>query len=134
MFGIISGMQKDFAGWHIEKTRLQGLTQVPYCHEQEIWWMAVGCNIGYEEDGKGVSFARPVLIIKKFSYRFILGVPFSSTSRTGPYYYRVNVTGHDSTALLSQIRAFDARRLLIPFGCVSAEEFQAIKEKLKNLF
>ena len=36
-----------------------------FFNEKEVWWVTIGINIGLEIYGKGSSFTRPVLILKK---------------------------------------------------------------------
>ena len=37
-----------------------------YPKEGEVWMTSLGRNIGFEQNGSGDNFSRPVLIIKKF--------------------------------------------------------------------
>ncbi|PID34747.1 MAG: hypothetical protein CR971_01625 [candidate division SR1 bacterium] len=36
-----------------------------FINMREIWYVSLGNNIGYEEDGKGNDYKRPVLVLKK---------------------------------------------------------------------
>jgi len=109
-------VEKNFLGWYERKIVVQGDETVRYFYEREVWWAAVGCNVGFEEDGKGFDFARPVLIVRKFNEHFFIGVPLSTTSKTGRYYYRFESSPGCKTALLSQVRALDAKRLEASIG------------------
>ncbi|OGG59191.1 hypothetical protein A2765_01200 [Candidatus Kaiserbacteria bacterium RIFCSPHIGHO2_01_FULL_56_24] len=42
-------MQKDFDRWNKEKKHLHGDGGRPFYHVREIWWCAVGTNIGFEK-------------------------------------------------------------------------------------
>ncbi len=33
--------------------------------EREVWYCYLGLNVGFEQDGKGDSFLRPVLVLRK---------------------------------------------------------------------
>ena len=48
--------------------------------------MNIGKNIGYEQNGKGDEFLRPVVVLRKFSNRYFLGVPLSSKEKGGNYF------------------------------------------------
>lgn len=115
-------MFKDFSDWHSKKRLI---------HEQEIWWVAIGCNVRFEEDGKGEEYARPVLILRKFNQYLFYGVPLSTTSKRGPYYCEFTYKdGVKSAALLSQMRAFDANRLLRKDGVINDKDYQTVQERL----
>jgi len=49
-------------------------------NEQDIFFMYVGNNIGFEQDG-GKDFLRPVLVYKKFNNRVFLGIPLTFKSK-----------------------------------------------------
>jgi mRNA interferase MazF len=124
-------MQKDFTAWHARKSTLNSLSERPYFYEREVWWVAIGHNIGDEEDGKGKKFARPVLVLRKFNRNLFYGVPLSTTKNRGPYHHPFNrQDGSLSVALLSQLRAYDTRRLLDKHGDISKEAYGALQAKL----
>ena len=127
---------KDFAGWEaVKRKRDADTTPPPYFHEREVWWVALGINIGFEEDGKGPEYARPVLIARKFNARFFYGVPLSTTDKRGVFYYPFSYKPErTSVALLSQARALDARRLIRKDGMAPHPDFAAICEGVAALF
>jgi hypothetical protein len=55
---------KDFDGWNNEKQRINKTDKKRFFKEREIWWCALGINIGVEIDGKNGAYERPVLIFK----------------------------------------------------------------------
>ena len=122
---------KRFKAWNKLKFKLHFNTNVPAGYkERDIWWVAVGHNVGTEEDGKGKDFNRPVLIIKGFSKYQFWGVPLSTTQKTGKYYHQFVVNGKVSSALLSQLRVYDTKRFISKYGMVNAKDFGTIKQKL----
>lgn len=123
---------KRFRAWHKLKYRMNFSTSVPAGYkERDIWWVSIGHNVGTEEDGKGEMFNRPVLIVRGFSRYQFWGVPLSTTEKTGIYYHQFVVNGKVSTALLSQLRVYDTRRLISKYGMASASDFQTVKEQIK---
>lgn len=98
---------------------------------REVWWVSIGRNIGFEEDGKGNYYNRPVLILQGFSKDFFLGIPLSHTKNRGKYYHEFLLDGKDvSVALLSQIRSFDSLRLISKRGMINIQDYDDIKKKL----
>jgi hypothetical protein len=125
---------KRFRAWHKLKVSINSSEySVAGYKERDIWWVSIGHNIGTEEDGKNDTFNRPVLVVKGFSKYQFWGLPLSTTSNTGPYYYKFVVNGKVSTAILSQLRVFDTKRLINKYGMIGIKEFGLIKAKLIDL-
>src|SRR3989339_1603568 len=122
-------MDQDYDSWNVKKKELSNGGRV-YFHKGDIWLASIGKNIGDEEDGKHSSFERPILIVRKFNNNIFLGIPLTSNEeKNGKYYHKlVSFTG--STAILSQIRLFDAKRLLRHMGRINNDELNEIKIKL----
>ena len=47
----------------------------PLITEGDLWWCAIGENVGIESAGKGRNFTRPVIVLKKFGRHGFLGIP-----------------------------------------------------------
>ena len=60
-------MKKDFQTWHHAKAQIDEKDRRVFFHEREIWFCHLGVNIGFEQDGKGESFGRPVVVFRKFN-------------------------------------------------------------------
>lgn len=124
---------KRFRAWHKLKYRIHFNTNIPLGYkERDIWWVSLGHNVGTEEDGKGQMFNRPVLIVRGFSRYQFWGIPLSTTSKTGKYYHQFMCNGKVSTALLSQLRVFDTKRLISKYGMVGIKDFKEIKIKVTD--
>lgn len=122
---------KRFNAWTKLKRKIHNRTDIPAGYkEREIWWVALGHNIGVEQDGKNENFDRPVLIIKGFSKYQFWAVPLSTTDKDGPYYHKVVVNGVVSNVLLSQLRVLDTRRFIRKYGMLNSKDFAEIKLKL----
>ena len=77
-----------------------------------MWWCRVGVNVGFEMDGQGETFERPVVIIKKFNLDVCLVIPLTARPKKGKYYFSIGkIADRDATAVLSQIRFIDRKRL-----------------------
>ncbi len=128
-------MEKDYQTWTPVKIKVNNKELSPRgFKEREIWICNVGDNIGFEEDGKGEDYTRPVLILKVFNRRFCYIVPLSTTNKRGKFYYPFEGnTGKVSVALLSQLRAIDSVRLRDKIGFATKEGFNAIKKQTIQL-
>ncbi len=125
--------EKPFDIWNPFKQSIHKRLDRVLFNEREIWWCHVGINVGFEIDGKGEPFARPVLILRKFSRGMFLGIPFTSSERTGSWYVPVSFEGRTSNLVLSQIRVFDVRRLQRRIVAINETEFKQIKKQLAEL-
>ena len=125
---------KDFKRWHTQKEMIHEKHPRVYFHEREIWFCAVGANIGFEQDGSGVSFLRPVVIVRKFNNEVCWIVPLTKTSKIGKYYFKFSFDDSgESSAILSQIRLIDAKRLKYKAGNMKPEDFTMLKESMRGL-
>jgi len=128
-----STMQKDFSVWHEKKGRVDEKDR-PFFNEREIWFAAIGLNIGVEQNGSGVDFLRPVVIFRKFNSESFWAIPLTRTEKKGAFYFLFSFEpGTISVANLSQLRLIDSKRLAYLVGEMSEADFVAVKEKLKAL-
>lgn len=132
-------MKKDFVKWHNEKTEIHNDKIRPFFHEREVWFSSLGENVGFEQDGRGEKFLRPLLILRKFNNEVAWIVPLTRTQKSGKYYFHfslidsVGKTKEESVAILSQIRLVDAKRLDYKIGDIPEDEFRKLKEALVAL-
>lgn len=119
--------------WNALKKKMNREENVPFFKERDIFFIKMGKNIGHEQDGKGDSFRRPVIILKKFNDRLFWGIPLSSQEKNGKYYYKFSFHNKQQRALLSQLRLFDASRIMDKIGMINERDFKNVKEKIKGL-
>jgi mRNA-degrading endonuclease toxin of MazEF toxin-antitoxin module len=82
----------------------------------------------------GEEFLRPAVIIRKFNNEVLWVIPLTKSQKTGPYYLQFSFEeGVVSSAILSQIRLIDAKRLMYLKGYMSKEEFEKLREKIRAL-
>jgi len=94
--------------------------------------------VGFEQDGAGENYLRPVLIVKKFNNEIFWGIPLTKSVKDEPkdkrYYYSLSFAENViSLAILSQIRLIDAKRLKYKLGDMEEKEFLETKEALVAL-
>jgi len=127
-------MRKNFQSWHNKKTTINEAKKRPFFHEKEIWWCSLGVNVGFEQDGGGEDFLRPVIVFRKFNNEIFWGIPLTHTQKKTKYYFQF-IFGDkiSSTAILSQIRLIDASRLSHKLGNLSDGDLGELTKKFKTL-
>lgn len=126
---------KNFDKWNDVKKRINGKIKTPQIRQREIYWANIGENIGFEQNGKGEDFVRPVIVFKKFNNDFFMGVPLTSTSKSGKYYFEFEfLDDTKSYAILSQMRAFDSKRIKHKVGMIHHDDFEKLQEKIGKLY
>jgi len=124
---------KQFDKWNKVKQNIENKNNV-YFHNRDIFYAHIGENIGYEQSGKGDNFVRPVLIYKKFNNNVFLGIPLSTTSNRGKYYFEFNFKEKkNSVAILSQIKLIDSKRLDRKIGKINQNDFVKLKKQLLGI-
>ena len=129
--------EKDFNKWNNQKKELDEITYVNvYFKEREIWWSKLGLNVGFEQDGKGDQFKRPILILKKFNKNVILVVPLTTKKKMSKYYVEciVNKDAMFRMSIISQIRLIDSKRLVDKIGMINSVSFTEIKKQIRAFF
>lgn len=128
---------KKFDEWNEAKKQIQNETIKVGYKNRDIFYIKMGHNIGYEQDGKGDDFVRPVVVLKGFNKEVFLGIPLSSKDKEGKFYYQFEFEKDNSMvkniAILSQIRLFSTKRLLNKIGMISESDFEKLKDKLREL-
>lgn len=54
------------------------MEEIPKITEGEVWWVAIGENVGVEINGKSRYFSRPVIVFRKLSHLGFMGIPLST--------------------------------------------------------
>src|SRR5438105_794350 len=99
----LTSMEKDFDRWNRHKKKVNDISDRPFYHTREIWWCAVGVNVGNELDGTGKEHDRPVLVIRPFNAETFFGVALIGHPRVGRYYFPLGkVDDREAVANLSQ--------------------------------
>lgn len=126
-------MSKKFSEWNELKIQLHNNKKEQYFKERDIFWVSIGVNIGFEQDGKGEIFSRPVLIVKKYGKNIFFGIPLSTQLKEGSFFFDFELDGQKSSALLVQARIYDAKRLENKIGKIFVDDFKRLKTKLGEL-
>ncbi len=122
--------KKDFSKWNREKKRIHCRVNEVYAHPREVWWCALGVNVGAETDGKNENFERPMLVLRVYNKETLLVLPITSKKKVDAFHCAVRVEFGTVWIKLTQARVISNRRLIRKVGVLSLVEF----EKVKNSF
>ena len=126
-------MQKDFEKWNQLKQKIDSTNKQIIYKDRDVWWWSIGINIGHEENGKNDFFTRPILILRKFNKQIFLGVPLTTKCKENKFYFRINFKDKEQSAMLSQIRVFESKKLRKRMGELPNNQFMAIKNAISGI-
>jgi mRNA-degrading endonuclease toxin of MazEF toxin-antitoxin module len=90
-------------------------------------------NVGFEQDGTGANYDRPVLIIQGFNSHVFFGVALTGKKKYGKFFMPIGeVEGREASVILSQTRLIDTKRLIRKAGTLDIDIFEKICEELKQ--
>lgn len=128
-------MEKDFDKWNLEKKRLHSMGLRKSAHQRDVWWCALGLNLGSEEDGKGWNYLRPVLILKSFGNVVCTILPISTSNKE--HWTKIDIgfiNNRPSKILLNQIRSVDTRRLIRKICRLDNSKYEEIRKAVRDIF
>lgn len=108
--------------------------KIPKITEAEVWWVAVGENIGIEMNGKSEFFSRPTIIFKKLNHLAFMGIPLSAKGKDDSWHVSFEFQNKRVYAALSQARVFSTARLYSRLGEVTEANMKKIREGFRNLY
>lgn len=127
-------MEKDFQKWHKIKVGLNNAPTRMFFHEREVWWCSIGVNVGFEQDGRGEHFARPILVFKKFNNEVFWAIPLSTKVKKGKFYVSIELGDNvPRVVIISQLRLVDAKRLIDKISTISNDNYKLIQKAVINL-
>lgn len=106
----------------------------PFVNVGDIWWTHIGHNIGYEINGKGKRFVRPVIVLHKLNAYIFLCVPLTSANKSGSWYVSFSFQDKISVACLHQIRVIDYRRFADKFGEADEQDLKKTQKGFYSLY
>lgn len=118
----------EFRDWIEVKADVHERISLPNFSEGEIWWCAVGRNVGVEINGKSKTFARPVIVLRKLNKRSFMAVPLTSKRHEGTWYVSFSFKGIEEYAVLAQSRIMSTVRLYQRIG--RADEIDMLKIRI----
>ncbi len=128
-------MEKEFDGWNEEKKKIEIREVNPKLFPQygEVWMLALGKNIGREQNGSGQDFSRPILVIKKFNNEIFWVLPLSTKQKKIDFYYNfTDVHNAKASVIISQIRLVHIKRFERKMYEMNSSDIQEIKRRLRE--
>ena len=122
-----------FDDWSIQAQALHQQSKRHHYHEREVWWAHLGKNIGWEQNGSGQEFLRPVLVIRKFRHELCWIVPVTQTIRSGRYYFELDAKKCRGQLILTQLKAVDSVRLVKKIERLDQPQFDQIRMSIRRL-
>jgi|GluameStandDraft_1065615.scaffolds.fasta_scaffold49570_1 mRNA interferase MazF len=125
---------KRFEEWIEVKSDLHKIAIVRRIREGEIWWCALGENVGVEINGKSKTFARPVLILRKLGKYSFMGIPLTSKEHEGSWYAMFYFRNTAQYAALAQARVVSVSRLYKKIGEADRQDIFLVRDKFRQLY
>jgi mRNA-degrading endonuclease toxin of MazEF toxin-antitoxin module len=125
---------KNFDEWNRVKKEIDSITTDIKPHKREVWWASLGLNIGSEQDGRGDTFERPVLILTRLSNNTFYVAPLSTKCKHIVFHKELQHDNVKGFVLLDQIKVIDKKRLKRKIGKVDAGYFESLVTQFKGLF
>lgn len=124
---------KNHRTWSDQKTYLDKQdVRAPYFHEREVWFCAIGHNIGTEIDGKGAQYSRPVLILKRAHRHLLIGIPLTTKQKPGVFRKSIGIVNQrPAIAILAHVRSYSSKRLIRKIDVISRDIFTSIKKAIE---
>ena len=124
------------AEWFPLKETKHGIEwdKLPKISNGEVWWLAIGENMGVEINGKSNYYSRPVLVFKKLNHLGFMGIPLTTQTHTGSWYVNFRFQGKEVCAALSQARVFSTTRLYNRLGQIAEDDMAKIKDGFYELY
>jgi mRNA interferase MazF len=121
-----------FDVWNTQKKVLQKTEPNLFPAEGEVWMAAVGKNLGFEQDGSGDNFSRPVLVVKKFNNQMFWVAPLSTKQKQFDFYYNcVDPMERKISVILAQLRLISVKRCKRNMYVFPPVDFEEIKKHLR---
>ncbi len=122
----------DFNWWNFIKKELNFRKKL-VCHPKngEIWYAHLGLNIGFEQNGKGKNFIRPVLILKVYNIGLCLVMPLTSERKSKKYHIPITHNKRLSYGMITQTKIISIKRI-VNRRSKTIGNFDEIKKQVKE--
>lgn len=125
---------KNFSDWFHLKPAIHYKGVYRDFKEGDVWWCAMGENVGVEINGKNEEFSRPVLVLRKLSRFGFMGVPLTSQKHQGTWYVPFEFKNREQIAVLAQARVLSVFRLYKKMGTVPDSDLELVRDGFRKLY
>src|SRR3989344_2739232 len=126
---------KEYDVWNELKKKIQSDISEPdyFPKEGEVWMSSLGKNIGFEQNGNGTNFSRPILVVKKFNNHMFWCASLSTKQKKFDFYYNfTDPNGEKVSVILAQLKLVSVKRLKRKLYDISSSDLIEIKDKLRG--
>lgn len=125
-------MEKNYQKWSKIKSKIHNTTLPDSFHINpgEVWWCALGENIGIETDGKGQDYLRPVLVVKVFNKNHVWVSPLTTKTKKNRFTVEIKFFSQSSFVIISQLRTISTLRLTRFIYKIDHRDFLRVNESL----
>jgi len=126
---------KDFDSWNEIKKKIETEQDEPnkFPKEGEVWMSSLGRNIGFEQNGSGDNFSRPVLVVKKFNNHMFWCTPLSTKQKKFDFYFNFTDPHNQKVSvILAQMKLVSVKRLKRKLYEFESRTLEGVKAKLKS--
>jgi mRNA interferase MazF len=120
-------MEKDFDGWNKIKKEIDAVPVTKYVHPRDVWWCALGMNIGAEIDGKNENFERPVIVMKVYNRETAIVLPITTKEKNDAFHFKTVIGERTVWVKLTQTKVISGKRFLRKLNVADEKEFEALK-------
>ena len=126
-------MEKDFDMWNNLKKKIERSKDTLYFpKEGEVWMCSLGKNIGFEQNGGGSNFSRPILIVKKFNNHMFWAIPLSTKQKAFDFYFNFKDPHNNKvSAIIAQLKLVSVKRLRRKMYEIPVDLLNTLKLKLQ---
>ncbi|MEQ1500260.1 MAG: type II toxin-antitoxin system PemK/MazF family toxin [Parcubacteria group bacterium] len=127
--------EKEYDAWNELKKKIQSETTEPdyFPKEGEVWMSSLGKNIGFEQNGSGTNFSRPVLVVKKFNNHMFWCASLSTKQKKFDFYFNfTDPNGEKVSVILAQLKLVSVKRLKRKIYDISNNDFVKVRDKLRG--
>jgi mRNA interferase MazF len=128
-------MENCFDIWNEIKKKIdsESFRNKKFPKEGEVWMAAIGKNIGFEQNGSGDNFSRPILVIRKFNNQMFWCVPLSTKQKSIDFYFNYSdPEGNKVSAILAQMKLVSSKRVMRKIYRIEDSLFKLVKERLRS--
>jgi len=125
----------NFDSWNNLKKTINEveIPQVNFPIPQEVWMCIVGKNIGFEQNGSGSNFSRPVLVIKKFNNKMYWVISLSTKQKSVDFYYNfTDPQENHVSVIIAQMKLVSIKRMKRKIYKMNDTDFLCVKNILKK--